>query len=471
MVFGMFALALSLSLAAPAQQSIPLPELRACAEYEPALGTLITYPTGLPLDTLGVELAEDDTLFVLIDNHANAVDALIGLGRAGVNLANVELILAPTGGFWTRDYGAPQVFYLGGHGYVDPLFYDYAYQAGSGGRVFTSGPGAFLLDDVTPAAVAAYLGVSHIDFPAHLVGGNIDFDGLGRAFCTQVLLDENVAQGIPNAYFRNLMQRYLGVFDLVALPNFELFGIQHIDCALKVLDEETLMIARVPRSHPTYFFHESLAAAAANALTAYGRPYVIHRIQSPVFRGNLGGGETANYCNSLILNSKVLVPLFDMPVADAEALDAYREAMPGYEVLGFPFVSGPYPQQSWASFDSLHCRTHQVFDPEMVMIKHPRIRSASASDPSIEVSALIRDYGGIGLDFANTEVRWRVAGASTWKVASFAHGPHRFEGIASIPAQPAGTTIQYYIRAVTLDQRRETRPPLAPNGFFSFPVR
>jgi hypothetical protein len=33
------------------------------------------------------------------------------------------------------------------------------------------------------------------------------------------------------------------------VPNFEWFGIQHIDCLLKPLDAETLLVKRVPEGH------------------------------------------------------------------------------------------------------------------------------------------------------------------------------------------------------------------------------
>ncbi|KAA3606802.1 MAG: hypothetical protein DWQ01_17450 [Planctomycetota bacterium] len=453
------------------QDSIPLPKLRACAEFEPALGTLITYPTNLPLETLAVELAEDDLLYVLVDHTKNKAKAFFGLMAVGVNMRNVKFIMAPTADIYTRDFGAPQAF-LGSsrHGYVDPIFWDYAYQAGNGGRVFAPGPGAFLNDDVTPAAVAAHLGVEHVEFPAHLVGGNIDFDGLGKAFCTQVLVDENEHWGIAETRFRALMKRYLGVGDLIVVPNFEVFGIQHVDCVLKVLDEETLLITRVPATHPSFLFHEAVALAAAAAKTAYGRPYVIHRVDTPVFRGGVRG-ETANYANSLILNGKVLVPMFDLPMADANALDVYRQAMPGYEVLGFHYVQGIPLIKSWASFDALHCRTHQVFDPEMVLIKHPRVRSAAAGSSQIKIQALIKDYGGAGLLDAETKVFWRKAGDSQWHQADFQPGQHPDEYVAFLPGQPAGTGVEYYLQATTADQRQEHRPPLAPQGYFSFPVQ
>ena len=45
-----------------------IPERRIVAEWEPALGTMIRWPLGIPSD-LVVELASDDILYVLVENN------------------------------------------------------------------------------------------------------------------------------------------------------------------------------------------------------------------------------------------------------------------------------------------------------------------------------------------------------------------------------------------------------------------
>jgi hypothetical protein len=253
------------------------------------------------------------------------------------------------------------------------------------------------------------------------------------------------------------------------MPNYETYGIQHIDCALKVVDEETLIITRTPTTHNTYGYHEALAQAASQTLTAYGRPYTIYRVDIPVWKGGTANGSLANYANTLIVNSKVFVPLFGVP-EDQAALDVYHEAMPGYEVTGYEFVSGSWPMGSWESFDALHCRTHQVFDPEMLLIKHPRVRSASAG-AAIEVRALIRAYSGAALVGAETAMHWRAAGTNNWNTVLFQADSYAHEFNASIPAQTAGTTVEYWLSAGDAEGRNENRPPLAPQGFYEFLVQ
>ena len=44
-----------------------IPEKRVVAEWEPAIGTMIRWPLGIPSD-LAVELASDDKINVLVEN-------------------------------------------------------------------------------------------------------------------------------------------------------------------------------------------------------------------------------------------------------------------------------------------------------------------------------------------------------------------------------------------------------------------
>ena len=62
-----------------------IPERRVIAEWEPAIGTMIRWPLGIPSD-LVVELASDDILYVLIENNFQQNSALNNFNQWGVNL-------------------------------------------------------------------------------------------------------------------------------------------------------------------------------------------------------------------------------------------------------------------------------------------------------------------------------------------------------------------------------------------------
>ena len=93
----LFSIILSLSIA-------NIPDHRVIAEWEPAIGTMIRWPLGIPSD-LVVELASDDILYVLIENNFQQNAALNNFNQWGVNISNVEFIYTQTYSHWTRDHG------------------------------------------------------------------------------------------------------------------------------------------------------------------------------------------------------------------------------------------------------------------------------------------------------------------------------------------------------------------------------
>jgi len=81
-----------------------IPDYRVVAEWEPAIGTMIRWPLGIPSD-LVVELASDDILYVLVENNFQQNAALTNFNQWGVNISNIEFIYTQTYSHWTRDHG------------------------------------------------------------------------------------------------------------------------------------------------------------------------------------------------------------------------------------------------------------------------------------------------------------------------------------------------------------------------------
>jgi len=75
-----------------------------------------------------------------------------------------------------------------------------------------------------------------------------------------------------------------------------------------MLNEETILVKQVPDWHPEYDCIEYLVWELSQLTNVWGRPYTIRRI----FCGSYNGTAVAAYTNALILNKKVLVPLFNI---------------------------------------------------------------------------------------------------------------------------------------------------------------
>jgi agmatine/peptidylarginine deiminase len=449
MVRTLFAsLALLASLSA---QSTLLP--RVCAEWEPALGTLIAWPTGLP-DELVVELARDDTLFVLVTGASAQASAAASFSGLGIDPAQVEYITASVQTWWPRDWGPHQIFDVDRvWTVVDPIFHGYPWVAPD--CVPIGSPGGHAGDDMVNTYFARQMGAPDLALQAYLTGGNFLVDGQGAAFSTCAMIGEN-NQLMTEGQFLALVQQSLGIERYHVLDSTENHGIQHIDCWMKVIDEETLLVKRAPTWHEEYDRLEANVARLEQELNCYGRPYRIVRIDCPPYNGY----DIAAYTNSLIINGKVLVPLFGIP-GDARALDVYAEVLPGYEVVGFSWGS-------WYYYDALHCRTRAVFDPQMLRIAHPRVPEDTPWWPHPVVRALIQDYSGDGLVPGSAVVRWRRAGETSWRDAPLAatEEPEIYEG--ALPVRGAGVRIEYYLAAESLSGASETMPRTAPEGFHAF---
>ena len=63
-----------------------IPEKRVVAEWEPAIGTMIRWPLGIPSD-LVVELASDDIVYVLVENGFQQSAATLSFNQSGVNIS------------------------------------------------------------------------------------------------------------------------------------------------------------------------------------------------------------------------------------------------------------------------------------------------------------------------------------------------------------------------------------------------
>ena len=455
---------LGASAKAPREPRIP-------AEWEPAVGTMIVWPLKLPPE-LVKRLAAEETLYVLVAYDDQEQHARRTFAGWGIDSDHVQFIRTSVESEWTRDYGAHQVFDRAGNlTVVDPIYIDTPLfpaerppvKRGDELRYFRRYPG----DDRTNLDVAEFFEFPLRSMAAHPTGGNFLVDGHGTAFMTRAMVDENNTRMSDSEFFA-LVKELTGVRACHVLDNTEKLGIQHIDCWLKLLDEETLLVKRAPTDHPEHARVERNLGRLRQLMTCYGRHYEIVRVDCPVY-GTEPDPDTkdsqpalAAYTNSLILNRRVFVPQFGCP-GDEAALATYRRALPGYQVHGIPF-------DGWRSNDALHCRTRAVFDRGLLFFSHARIRGEQPAGKPVPVAATIHAYSGRRLVRHALELRWRRAGESEWRTVPLARagGPDAFQ--AQIPAQEAGTGMEYYLSVSDRSGRRETLPRSAPAGFYSFTV-
>jgi agmatine deiminase len=465
------------------------PRLRVAAEWEPALGVLVSWPPFLPHRLL-VELARDSRLYVLVAEAAAEEEARSWLEGWGVDLGRVEFLEVPRtdDAAWTRDWGPHPVFGVDGRLRLGDARYDLStpdsaldcdaelltpWNGGWGGRFQDYD---VTLDDAAPTAVANAWGLEALEVPFVLTGGNFMTDGRGAALSSCILTNENRRNGLSEEQFFEQAAELLGLERYTILPNFEDEGIQHIDCLLKLLDDRRILLARPPADHPLFERYQAFADEILPALecTGGGR-YEVLRLDTAPYRGE----ALAAYTNSLILNDVVYVPLFGIP-QDRVALDQWQAALPGHRVKGFEFrledepilddqAHRMYDELGWRSFDALHCRTRAVWDPHMLHLAVDRVPPTVRGATGHVVRARIVAYSGEPILARRLVVRWRLKGLGAWLESPLTRSADgTFE--ARIAEGVAAGPIEYYVLAADASGREERAPRQAPEALYRFVV-
>jgi hypothetical protein len=189
-----------------------------------------------------------------------------------------------------------------------------------------------------------------------------------------------------------------------------------------------------------------------------GRRYQILRIDTPCYLWH----KLATYTNSLIVNRKIYVPLFDIP-GDEAALETWRRAMPGYEVMGFSY-------RGWSFTDALHCRVRGVWDPCMLYLSHHRPDCRIPWSASVPLTVQVRDYSKAGLVAEGLTLSWRVRGRTDWQVTPLRPGNAADTFQAEVTGITPGQTLEYFFSAASASGRRETMPRTAPHAVYSVTV-
>ena len=408
----------------------PPSPVRNIAEYERMQGVLIRYPFGISTDIIS-EISQDLIVYCLVSsnqqNNANSI-----LENSGVNMENIDFVIGPTDSYWTRDYGPWWIV----DGNSNISIADFTYNRPRQN------------DNEAPLKMSNHLDVPYYATDLIHAGGNYMTDGLGIAASSDLVYEENL---ISENDVDSLMQAYYGIdtYHVVEDPNNTY--IDHIDCWGKYLSPTKVLIREVPETHPQYDEIEEAASYFSSAMNAWGEPWQLFRVWTP---------NNQPYTNSLIINEKILVPIMGGSWDD-EAIAAYENAMPGYEILGFT--------GSWESTDALHCRIKGIPDLEMLQIFHnPLNNGIEPVNSEYLLDVVVDDLSGMGTISDSVKVFWRELGSEQWESRQLYPSdiPENMDSwLGGIPALVDTGIIQYYIQAADYSGRKE-KSPLA--GWYSF---
>ena len=346
------------------ETSAPTEAPRFVAEFEPMQGVTIVYPLGIPV-SLVKSLAENCQVYCIVQSSQRS-RAQSSFQSAGVNMDRVTFVNARTDSYWVRDFG-PWYIFAG----KSPAIVDNVYNRPRQN------------DNAIPSAFATFWDIPLYSMNLTHTGGNMMQDGRGHAVSDNLVVTEN---NNNEANVRQKMLDYLGIDNYHITIDPQGQYIAHVDCWGKYLAPDKILIAKLPQSNSRYEYYEEVANYFATTNCCWGYPYKVYRVEEP------GGSTLAPYTNSLILNKHVYVPMGSNSTYNERALEVYREAMPGYEVMGVYNSSG---STSWLNTDALHCRTRGVMDFNMLFVDHRNVLFGTQQcGDSIAVTSKFIAYSG-----------------------------------------------------------------------------
>lgn len=444
------------------------PNIRTAAEWEEIQALTIAWQgyTGILKQIVAASVSECEVI-VLSEDPASTETFLLNANWGGpVDLTNVTIIQTNLNSIWMRDYGANTVY---GNEVDDLFLVDWIYNRPRPD------------DDLSPEAVANYLGLdiySTTAAPNDLMntGGNYMSDGFGKAFCSELVIEENQGGNtgwgpqFPNqteAEIDGIMNNFMGIDEYIKMTMLPFDGIHHIDMHMKLLNEETLLVSEYPEGvadGPQ--IEANLQYVLDNFTTKWGTPFKVVRVPVPPQESNgLYPDQNGWYCtytNSVFVNNTVLLPTY-YEAYDTIAIRIYEENLPGYNIV--PIDCDDNGQAIISASGAIHCITQSVGVEDPLLISYEQLPNTNINNQDYTLQAYINHRSGISS--ANLYYKTSPLGAYT-SVPMNNIGGNEWE--ASIPAQPFGTRVYYYVEGNANSGKSLNRPMPAPEGFFTFDV-
>ncbi|MDO9511482.1 MAG: agmatine deiminase family protein [Bacteroidales bacterium] len=294
----------------------------------------------------------------------------------GVGYSNISFIPAFSESLWIRHYGPLSGYRSNGdqmqHFFLDAQFSQY------------NRPN----DDSIPLQLAHYWNIPVNPLALELEGSNIMLDGTGNGFGSKKIWQQNPT--LSNSLIGSLLKNNLGLTEFYFIDILENSGggiWMHVDMFMKIIDNQTILVSKIPEYLPDYYLLESIAYQLSQLQNQLGTNYQVIRIPAPPNENGLYAtslnDEMRTYTNSVIINGTVLVPSYN-PAFDSMARRIYQENMPGYEVQMID------ARTLTPSYGALHSISREITRDNFLRIKHKKIAGGQDYKPSIYIQCVVQ---------------------------------------------------------------------------------
>ena len=450
----------------------PSEQVRTMAEWEEIQALTITWSTGYNiqeetiLSQIVANAVQECQVIIICEEESEVESYLL---NQGISTENVNFIKTDFNNIWIRDYGQNTVYK---NDVGEAILVDWIYNRN---RPY---------DDLVPEKVAEYFNMNmhnttQAPWDLMATGGNFMSDGMGTAFSSELIVDENSGgyawEGFDgNVYYpdhtieeiNNTLEEFMGIDNYIIMENLPYDGIHHIDMHMKLLNEETLLIAEYPEGvadGPQ--IEANIQYVLENYNSAFGTPYEVIRIPSPPSSsGNYpdNNGYYRTYTNSVFVNNTVLVPFYRTEY-DTIAQRIYEQALPGYNIVGIDVDNQGENLISYSG--AIHCITHSVGVNEPLLIQHQQLEDSYPIE-QYNVSASIQHQSGI----ASATLFWTTNLEEGYQSLSMTNTDGNNWSAFIEENLSAPNSVYYYIEATANSGKTLSRPLPAPEAYFKFNI-
>ena len=450
----------------------PSEQVRTMAEWEEIQALTITWSTGYNiqeetiLSQIVANAVQECQVIIICEEESEVESYLL---NQGISTENVNFIKTDFNNIWIRDYGQNTVYK---NDVGEAILVDWIYNRN---RPY---------DDLVPEKVAEYFNMNmhnttQAPWDLMATGGNFMSDGMGTAFSSELIVDENSGgyawEGFDgNVYYpdhtieeiNNTLEEFMGIDNYIIMDNLPYDGIHHIDMHMKLLNEETLLIAEYPEGvadGPQ--IEANIQYVLDNYNSAFGTPYEVIRIPSPPSSsGNYpdNNGYYRTYTNSVFVNNTVLVPFYRTEY-DTIAQRLYEQALPGYNIVGIDVDNQGENLISYSG--AIHCITHSVGVNEPLLIQHQQLEDSYPIE-QYNVSASIQHQSGI----ASATLFWTTNLEEGYQSLSMTNTDGNNWSAFIEENLSAPNSVYYYIEATANSGKTLSRPLPAPEAYFKFNI-
>jgi agmatine/peptidylarginine deiminase len=238
----------------------------------------------------------------LMDSKESAYQVLYDLYDKNISTAKAKFYVCALNSVWMRDYGPFIVRENGQPTVVDVNYYP-------------NRP----TDDSFPKIWARFKQWGYRYGNLDYEGGNFMSDGKGTGFASNSVYKFN-SYKLSKSGVDGVFKNTLGCNKVETFEYLLNDGTTHIDMYAKLLNNNTVLVSRAVGN-----WSQNYALLERNAQKFASLGY-------NVLRATMADDDLSTYTNSLIVGRTALVPTYNNPTRDAEALNAYRQA--GYTAFG-----------------------------------------------------------------------------------------------------------------------------------------